>query len=322
MFSILLALAISGQTPPPVSKSPDGSAGPRTSTDQAAGGESRAAKLATMTAQSALDLADACEKRSDRACAAYYYRLYLRRAPVANDSLLVAERVAEILLAEQENGRGLLEADAPGALKATIDGQEYTSFPLAVFLRRGRHDILVRFPGGNLRQAFEIVTAKVTHLSLEPTQEEATTQPPAFPPVQSPDSIPAPPLPAQEKKETREWTLIAHRYPKEEMSAQRVREIFGGERVVSEDGEIARVVLGPIGSSARETFLSDFLGKTEVAFRVAWTKLTFRGGAVHPPIELENEAEVVRAVSRQPGSFGVVSSSIETPGVTRVRIVQ
>ncbi len=307
MFLILLALAISGQTPP-VPKSPAGSAGLRISADQA-------------TAQSALQLAEACEKRSDRACAAYQYRLYLRRAPVANDSLLIAERVAEILLAEQENGRGLLEADAPGALKATIEGQEYTSFPLAVFLRRGKHDILVKFPGGNLRQGFEIATAKVTHLSLEPSQEEAT-QPPAFPPVQSPDSIPTPPLPAEEKKEAREWTLIAHRYPREEMSAQRVREIFGAERVVSEDGEIAHVILGPIGSPARATFLSDFLGKTELAFRIAWTKLTFRGGAVRPPIELENEAEVVNAVSRQPGSFGVVSSSIETSGVTRVRVVQ
>lgn len=321
MFSILLALAISGQTPP-APKSPDGSAGLRTSADQASGSESRSAKLATMTAQSALELAEACEKRSDRACAAYHYRLYLRRAPVANDGLLIAERIAEILLAEQENGRGLLEAEAPGALKATIDGQEFTSFPLAVFLRRGRHDILVKFPGGNLRQGFEIATAKVTHLSLEPIQEEVTTRATAFPPVQSPDSIPTPPSPAEEKKEAREWTLIAHRYPKEEISAQRVREIFGAERVVSEDGEIAHVILGPLGSPARQTFLSEFLGKSEVAFRIAWTKLTFRGGAVRPPIELENEAEVVKAVSQDPGSFGVVSSSIETPGVTRIRIVQ
>ncbi len=320
MFSILLALAISGQTRPPVLKSPDGSKGLRTSAAQGTGGESRGANLATMTAQSALELAEGCEKRSDRACAAYYYRLYLRRAPVANDSLLIAERVAEILLAEQENGRGLLEADAPGALKATIDGQEYTSFPLAVFLRRGRHDILVKFPGGNLRQGFEIATAKVTHLSLEPIQEEATAQPPASTPI--PDSISVPPSPTEEKKDAQGWTLIAYPAPKEEMSAQRVREIFSAERVLSEDGEVVRIILGPLGSPARETFLSEFLGKTEIAFRTAWTKLTFRGGGVRPPLELDNEAEVVKAVSQQPGSFGVVSSSLETPGVRRIRIVQ
>jgi hypothetical protein len=321
MFSILLALAISGQTPPLSLKNSGGSTGLRASADQTAGGESRAAKLATITAQSALELAEACERRSDRACAAYHYRLYLRRAPVANDSLLIAERVAVILLAEQENGRGLLEADAPGALKATIDGQEYTSFPLAVFLRRGRHDLLVKFPGGNARQAFEIATGKVTHLSLEPVPEEPTTQPPASP-IQSLESIPRPPSPAEEKKDVKVWTLIAHRAPKGEMSAQRVREIFGAERVVSEDGEITRVVLGPLGSPARETFMSEFLGKTEVAFRTAWTRLTFRSAGVRPPIELDNEAEVVKAVSAQPGSFGVVSSRLETAGVTRIKIVE
>ncbi|HEX9506755.1 MAG TPA: hypothetical protein VF947_00010 [Myxococcales bacterium] len=320
MFSILLALAIGGQTPPLSLKSPDGSAGLRTSADQTSGGESRAANLATITAQSALELAEACEKRSDRACAAYHYRLYLRRAPVANDSLLIAERVAVILLAEQENGRGLLEADAPGALKATIDGQEYTSFPLAVFLRRGRHDLLVKFQGGNLKQGFEIATGKVTHLSLEPVQEETTPAPTSA--IQSPESIPGPPSPTEERKEVKGWTLIAHRAPKAEMSAQRIREIFSAERVVSEDGEVARVILGPLGSPARETFLSEFLGKSEVAFRTAWTKLTFRGGGVRPPIELDNEAEVVKAVAQQPGSFGVVSSSLETPGVTRIKIVQ
>src|ERR1700687_3281895 len=287
MFSILLALAVSGQTAPPAPKSPDGSSAPRTSADQATGGESRATKLATITAQSALELAEACEKRSDRACAAYHYRLYLRRAPVANDSLLIAERVAEILLAEQENGRGLLEVDAPGALRATIDSQEYTSFPLAVFLRRGRRDILVRFPGGSLKQVFEVATGKVTHLSLEPVQEEAFTQSPAFP--QNPESIPAPPSPTEDRKEVQGWTLIAHPAPEEEMSAERVREIFSAERVHSEDGDLVRIILGPLGSPARETFLSEFLGKTEVAFRAAWTKLTFRGGGGRPPLAVANK---------------------------------
>ncbi len=133
------------------------------------------------TSEVAFDLAKCHEKLGDAAFAAYYYRLYLRRAPGATDALDVAERIGTALAQAESNGRGLLEVEASGATLGRVNGQEFAESPMAVFLPPGDYELTVGFPTGVRRQMVSIRTGKVTTLTVlppAPPPSRASVEPP------------------------------------------------------------------------------------------------------------------------------------------------
>jgi hypothetical protein len=270
--------------------------------------------VAEASPRAALELADSYERRGERARAAYYYRLYMRRAPAAQDRLLIAEKVGEFLFSEQAHGRGLLEVESPGATQASVDGHIYSTLPIALFLPSGEHDLEVTYKNQTQRRRVAIYTGRATSVVMEPKAELVA-------------SYVRPANDASDDRQTRKpqaksrgWVLIAHRAMRTEIREDSLRALFTGEHVVSEDGQVAQVVLGPAGSPARAAFLAEFLGQNEGSFQAARTRMVFRGDGTVPPLVLGSEAEVVRVVSTRPGTFGIVPDNVPLSGVTRVEI--
>jgi len=120
------------------------------------------------TPEVAYDLAKVSEKIGSVAFATYYYRLYLRRAPNASDSLDVAERVGNALSKNELEGRGFLEITSFGATDLSVAGQHFPEGPVAIFLAPGDYELTGHFPSGNKRTAISIRTGKTTSISFEP----------------------------------------------------------------------------------------------------------------------------------------------------------
>ena len=92
------------------------------------------ADRARVTPEVAYDLAKCFEKLGDEAYTTFYYRLYMRRAPSAPDTLDVAEKVGTTLARLESEGQGFLEFDAPRANTVTLLGHKYPEPPVALFL--------------------------------------------------------------------------------------------------------------------------------------------------------------------------------------------
>jgi hypothetical protein len=120
------------------------------------------------TPEVAYDLAKAYEKIGSAAFSTYYYRLYLKRAPNASDSLDVAERVGNALNKNEQEGRGFLEVTSFGATDITIGAQRYPEGPVAIFLPPGDYELTAHFPAGVKKTAISIRTGKTTSLVFEP----------------------------------------------------------------------------------------------------------------------------------------------------------
>lgn len=128
----------------------------------------READRARVTPEVAYDLAKCHEKLKDEAYTVYYYRLYMRRAPNAPDTLDVAERVGETLAAIEADGLGYLELDAPRADLITVDGRRFPEPPVALFLPPGEYEVTATFPGGAKTMAVQLRTGKTTSVTFEP----------------------------------------------------------------------------------------------------------------------------------------------------------
>jgi len=120
------------------------------------------------TPEVAYDLAKAYEKIGSVAFATYYYRLYLRRAPNASDSLEIAERVGNALSKNELEGRGFLEITSFGATDLSVAGQHFPEGPVAIFLAPGDYELTGHFPSGSKRTAVSIRTGKTTTILFEP----------------------------------------------------------------------------------------------------------------------------------------------------------
>jgi hypothetical protein len=128
----------------------------------------RQADALRATPEVAFDLAKCHERLEDYAFAAYYYRLYLRRAPTASDAVEVSERVASLLGEAAGRGRGLLEVEGTGARAITVGGQSFPAFPIAAFLPPGDHDLVAQYASGERRRNVSIRTGKSTAVVFEP----------------------------------------------------------------------------------------------------------------------------------------------------------
>lgn len=123
-----------------------------------------------VTPEVAYDLAKCHEKVGDEAFTIFYYRLYMKRAPSAPDTLEVAEKVGSALAKAEADGRGFLELDAPRANSLVIEGRRYPESPLAVFLAPGDYEVSAEFPGGKRTMQVQIRTGKTSTVYFEPVQ--------------------------------------------------------------------------------------------------------------------------------------------------------
>lgn len=128
----------------------------------------READRARVTPEVAYDLAKCFEKIGDEPYTTYYYRLYMRRAPSAPDTLEVAEKVGTTIARVESEGQGFLELDAPRANAITLLGKRYPEPPVARFLPPGDYEISAEFPSGVKKMSVQIRTGKTTSVSFEP----------------------------------------------------------------------------------------------------------------------------------------------------------
>jgi hypothetical protein len=123
-----------------------------------------------VTPEVAFDLAKCFEKLGDDAYTTYYYRLYMKRAPSAPDTLEVAEKVGTALAKAEADGQGFLELDAPRATAVTVEGRVFPEPPVALFLPPGEYEVSADFPGGRRTMMVHIVTGRTETVSFEPLQ--------------------------------------------------------------------------------------------------------------------------------------------------------
>jgi hypothetical protein len=128
----------------------------------------READRARVTPEVAYDLAKCFEKLGDEPYTTYYYRLYMRRAPAAPDTLEVAEKVGTTIARVETEGLGFLELEAPRANAVTLLGQRYPEPPIARFLPPGDYEVSAEFPNGVKKMSVQIRTGKTTTISFEP----------------------------------------------------------------------------------------------------------------------------------------------------------
>ncbi len=128
----------------------------------------READRARVTPEVAYDLAKCFEKLGDEAYTTFYYRLYMRRAPSAPDTLEVAEKVGTTIARVETEGLGFLELDAPRANAVTLLGQRYPEPPVARFLPPGDYEVSAEFPNGLKTMSVQIRTGKTTTIHFEP----------------------------------------------------------------------------------------------------------------------------------------------------------
>lgn len=128
-----------------------------------------------VTPEVAYDLAKSYEKLGDLAFSTFYFRLYLRRAPNAPDTLTVAEQVGKALTRAEAESKGFLELDAPRATKVTVTGQwtgalRFPEPPVAIFLPAGDYDVEAAFPTGLKRMKVQIRQGQTATVSFEPVR--------------------------------------------------------------------------------------------------------------------------------------------------------
>jgi hypothetical protein len=121
-----------------------------------------------VTPEVAYDLAKCFEKLGDEPYTIFYYRLYMKRAPSAPDTLEVAEKVGTVIARLESEGQGFLEFEAPRANAVTLNARKYVEPPIAVFLPPGDYEVKAEFPSGPKSMSIQIRTGKTTTVSFEP----------------------------------------------------------------------------------------------------------------------------------------------------------
>ncbi len=105
--------------------------------------------------------------------------------------------------------------------------------------------------------------------------------------------------------------------PASALSADDLKGIFL-ETKASLAGAHTEPVLQKSGA-AHETFLKEYLGKTDAALQTYYRSLVFTGKASMPKM-LATDAEVAAYVAKTKGAIGYVSASASTPGVKTLEI--
>src|SRR3954449_12441565 len=91
------------------------------------------------------------------------------------------------------------------------------------------------------------------------------------------------------------------------VSADELKAVFLATKSTLADGSRVEPVLEK-GGAAHESFLKEYLGKTDAALQTYYRSLVFTGKGSMPKT-LASDAEVVQYVSRTKGAIGYVSSA-------------
>lgn len=97
------------------------------------------------------------------------------------------------------------------------------------------------------------------------------------------------------------------------VSKSELRDVFNGASSSLKDGSHVVPVLQKQGA-AHEAFLSEFIGKSDSAFRANWRSLVFSGQAAMPR-SVDSDAAMVEYVSHSPGAIGYIGKSASHEGV-------
>lgn len=103
------------------------------------------------------------------------------------------------------------------------------------------------------------------------------------------------------------------------ISAEELKSVFLEERHSLGDGTHVEPVLAPQGA-AHETFLKQYLSKSDDALQTYYRSLAFTGrGSI--PKALASDIQVVAYVARTRGAIGYVGSDVRTDGVKILAVV-
>jgi hypothetical protein len=97
------------------------------------------------------------------------------------------------------------------------------------------------------------------------------------------------------------------------ISADEIKAVFLQEKSSLNDGSRVAPVLAK-GGPAHETFVKQYLGKTEDALMTYYRSLVFTGKGLMPKM-LASDAEVLAYVAKTKGAIGYLSSSAGSEGV-------
>lgn len=103
-----------------------------------------------------------------------------------------------------------------------------------------------------------------------------------------------------------------------EISADDLKRVFLGAKNSLSDGSAVEPVLMQ-GGAAHESFLKEYVGKTDAALRNHFKSLVFTGKGSMPK-SFASDADVVAYVSKTKGAIGYVGSAAAAAGVKRLAV--
>jgi len=102
------------------------------------------------------------------------------------------------------------------------------------------------------------------------------------------------------------------------ISAEDLKGVFLATKSSLSDGSHVEPVLEK-GGAAHESFLREFLGKSDAAFETYYRSLVFTGKASMPK-STASDAEMVAYVAKTKGAIGYVSAGANTAGVKTLEV--
>lgn len=105
-----------------------------------------------------------------------------------------------------------------------------------------------------------------------------------------------------------ETVVIVHPSNAAGIDAKQVQRIFLGKEKKFSDGTETIPVNQVADSSVRSDFDTTVLGRSSSQVSAYWSKLVFTGKGV-PPKEVNNDAEVIELVAKNPSAIGYVDSA-------------
>jgi ABC-type phosphate transport system substrate-binding protein len=107
----------------------------------------------------------------------------------------------------------------------------------------------------------------------------------------------------------------------EEISKSKLANIFMKNVTQWSDGSKIFPVDLNSKSNTRSNFSQVVHGKSVEAIQAFWRKQIFSGSKV-PPLEKDNDSEVIKYVKENPGSIGYVSNKADTRGTKVIKILE
>lgn len=99
-----------------------------------------------------------------------------------------------------------------------------------------------------------------------------------------------------------------------ELSQKNAKKLFMGKKTKLANGEKAQIVELVAGDAKRITFHETVTGRSEAQLQSAWARLVFTGRA-EAPIEVADDAAMIKAVSTATNAIGYVDESSLTRDV-------